>query len=96
MALDMGKIPFFHTIRKPQIVSKNSIFRKYEKIGILNFRAKNQIIIVNMILSFISQFEFSRQKLSKFNSVLFEVFLQIFSFSVQLWILMACWPFWDF
>ena len=36
----------FHTIRKSQIVSKNSIFRKNSKIVNLNFRAKNELSIV--------------------------------------------------
>ena len=36
----------YHTVRKSQIVSKNSIFRKNSKIVKLNFRAKNDLSIV--------------------------------------------------
>jgi len=40
----------YHTVRKSQIMSKNSIFRKkINKIVNWNFRAKNQSIIVIMI-----------------------------------------------
>ena len=38
-----------HTVRKSQIVSKNSIFRKNNEIVNLNFRAKIQSITVIMI-----------------------------------------------
>ena len=54
-----------HTVRKSQIVSKNSIFRKNDKIVNLKFGAENEWIWVILKLWFQLEFEFSRQKLPK-------------------------------
>ena len=56
-----------HTVRKSQIVSKNSIFRKITKLWIWIFVPKMNDFLVIMIRWFLLEFEFSRQKLSKFN-----------------------------
>ena len=47
-----------HTVRKSQIMSKNSIFRKYCKIVNLNFCPKNERFFVIMMHWFLSEFEF--------------------------------------
>ena len=61
-----------HTVRKSQIVSKNWIFRKIYKIVNLNFRAKNQSIIVIMIHWFLSHLDFSAKNCQ--NSIIFNNF----------------------
>ena len=64
-----------HTVRKSEIVSKNSIFRKIDKIVNLKFGAKNEWIWVILKLWFQLEFEFSRQKLPKFQDFQFFQFL---------------------
>ena len=66
-----------HTVRKYQIVSKNKIFRKNSKSVNLNFRAKNERIIVIYEFYYNLNFEFSRQKMSNFNNFLLLLILFI-------------------
>ena len=61
-----------HTVRKSQIMSKNSIFRKNDKIVNLNFCAKNQWISVIFKHWYLLEFEFSREKNGKIQ--LFSIF----------------------
>ena len=56
-----------HTVRKSQILSKNSIFRKVSKLWIWIFMPKMNAFIVMMVHWFLLEFEFSRQKWSKCN-----------------------------
>ena len=63
---------FSHTVRKSHIVSKNSIFRKNDKIVNLNFCAKNQWISVIFKHWYLLEFEFSREKNGKIQ--LFSIF----------------------
>ena len=57
-----------HTARKSQIVCKNSIFGKITKLWIWIYVPKINEFIVTIIHWFLFGFEFSRQKLSKFNN----------------------------
>ena len=57
-----------HTVRKSEIVSKKSVFRKITKLWIWIFVPKNDGLFWFKNTLFSSEFEFSRNKLSKISN----------------------------